>query len=190
MRNAIILIFGVALTSGCASSRLPPRLSAVDQKRITPLNVTVSVEPYEYQVYSDSLKTDLHNTKLFKAVDYRHNLSTPPDLVVNVEERIHGTAAIPCLAALTLGIVPCIVQEEWGQVFSFSPPDDPSKRVRVEFRYESATVLGWAGLFLNLSPGWSSDPHSSQRYLNGLALAISTNAATIDALMRDDKPSR
>ena len=183
MKYTIILILGMLMVSSCASSRLPPPLSATEQGQIMPLDLSVGIEPYQYPVYSDELRNDLRNTKLFEAVELKGKMKESPDLVAYVEKPIYGTASIrPCLSLITLGIIPTTVTEQHGEVFSFSSPEDPSRIVRVEFTYESATRLGWLALFMNLSPNWSFNPQSSHRYRDGLALAISTNAAAIKKL--------
>jgi hypothetical protein len=183
MKNAIILLLVMVMASGCASSRLPSPLSAADHGQIKPLNLTVGIEPYPYPAYPDKLRSDLRKTKLFKAVDLRSNMKERPDLVAYVEEPICGTASMrPCLTWVTLGLIPTAVTEQHGEVFSFGFPDDPSGKVRVEFTYESTTLLGWLALFMNLSPNWSFNPPSTRRYLDGLARAISTNATAIKEL--------
>ena len=192
MKIPIALILGMLMASGCASSRLPPPLSATDLEQIKPLDLSVGIEPYQYPVYPDKLRNDLRNTKLFESVELKGKMKERPDVIAKVEKPIYGTASIrPCLSLITLGIIPTTVIEQHGEVFSFCSPDDPSRIVRVEFTYESATKLGWLALFLNLSPNWRINPESSHRYIDGLALAISTNAAAINELKaHNERPNK
>ena len=183
MKYKLVLTLGMLMASGCGSSRLPTPLSAAEYDQIKPMNLTIGIEPYPYPAYPDKLRSDLRNTKLFKAVDLSSKMKERPDLVANVEESIHGTASMrPCLTLITLGIIPTAVTEQHGEVFSLGSPDNPSRKVRVEFTYESTTMLGWLALFMNLSPNWSFNPQLTHRYIDGLALAISTNATVIKKL--------
>lgn len=181
--NCLFVIVAFAL-SGCAASRLPERLpeSSMQIIQSSELPFSVAVEKYKYPVYSEGLETNLSNTKIFKMVENANQISKP-DLVAKVENRIYGTACvIPWLTFITLGIVPTIVKENHGNAFSLSSPDHPNDKVMITFRYRSTTVLGWAGLFLNLHPDWWLCPKSSKRYLDSLAYEIAIKSEKIKVL--------
>ena len=188
MKTVLTVTLGILLVAGCATTRLPPALSAADMARIQRSGMTVGVEEYRYPVYTDSLIADLRKTGLFGSVDRRWDLPVRPDVVATVEEPIHGTASLrPLLTLVTLGIIPTTIVERHGQVFSLVSPDRPTESVRISYTYESESVLGWVALFLNLSPNWSLNPSANRRYLDGLALAISTNSPALDALRNSER---
>lgn len=147
----------------------------------TELPFNVAVEKYQYPAYSEELETNLSNTKMFKSVESVNQISKP-DLVAKVEDRIYGTANIPVLTFITLGIVPTIIKENHGNSFSISSPDNPNEKVMITFRYRSTTVGGWAGLFMNLHPDWWMCPKSSKRYLDSLAYEIAVKSKNIKTL--------
>jgi hypothetical protein len=180
--NCLIIIIAFAL-SGCAASRLPERLPESSMQIIQSVEFpfSIAVEKYKYPVYSEELKTNLSNTKNFKMVENANQISKS-DLVAKVEDRIYGTACIPWLTFITLGIVPTIAKENHGDSFSLSSPDNPNNKVMITFRYRSTTVLGWAGLFLNLHPDWWMCPKSSNRYLDSLSYEIAIKEKKIKAL--------
>ena len=181
----IIVIF----FSGCASSKLPERLSVLKMQKLKSTNIpfSVSVERYKYPVYSESLETNLSNTKIFKIVEKDDQISNP-ELVAKIEDRIYGTACVPVWTLLTLGIIPTFVEENHGDSFSLSSPTNPNKKVNVTYRYRSTTVLGWLGLFLKFHPDWSfSSYEHSQRYLDSFAYEIAIKAESIKALTNKNK---
>jgi len=182
-----LLAFVMIIASGCGSTRLPPRITEADRARITPLDLTVGVERYQYPAHSKALQKNLRQTKLFTNVDSVYNLSLNADLYVEVEEHLYEPAIIPCISFFTLGIIPNTVTAEAGEVISFISKKDPTRKVRVEYRYESKSVLGWAGLFLNLSPNWSINQKADKRYVDGLALAISKKSEAILQLIEEEK---
>lgn len=200
-----MLMIGSLLSGGCYASRLPPSLSAAEREQIHPLGFTVAVDEEYYQstvtgnrehheehrtkcpAYPESLKNDLRGTMLFKDVDLSNKLPANPDLVASVKEPVYGSTVIPLFTILTLGIIPTFTTERHGQVFAFARPADPAKTLRVEYTYESTSVLGWYAVYLRRSPDWSGDSRCSQRYLDRLALAISTNAAAIRNLVNRNR---
>jgi hypothetical protein len=188
IHNYYLIIIAFTLF-GCASSKLPQKLSESEMQKIqsTELPYNIAVEEYQYPVYSDKLKTHLNNAKMFKIVEYTiveyTNQTPPPTLIAKVEDRIYGTACFPLLTFITLGIVPTIVEENHGDSFSLSSPGNPNDKVMITFRYRSTSILGWAGLFLNLHPDWWLSPESSNRYSDSLSYAIAIKAENIKALV-------
>jgi hypothetical protein len=172
----LILLFVTIATfgGGCASSSLPPTLSATAKARLksAQLTFTVGVETYKYPAYSDALVKALRNTGVFVRVDHLERFSSPPALVARVEREIYGSSAIPLRTLLTLGLVPTTTEESFGYAFSLSRPGREAQRIPVEYLYRGRTTLGWKALFLRLTPNYSIDPESSLRFRGRLALAI------------------
>jgi hypothetical protein len=179
--TALTVLVGIAIAGGCSSSRLPPKVTAGQLTAIRNARVaaTVGVEPYKYAVYSESLIKDLRATGIFNAVDTTGTLKNPT-LVAAIERPVHGTATIPVLTMITLGIVPTTVEEEYGYVFSLRSSMDPRNSVHIAYTYRGATILGWWALVLNLSPDRTSgDPTQTSRFRDGLAAAISAQRDSI-----------
>ena len=186
----IVSLWGLILT-GCVASRLPNKLAPLSLQEIhaAKLPFHVSIEEYEYPAYSESLEKNLDNTRLFKSVDELNETSTP-DLIAKVEDRIYGTACVPWLTFLSVGIIPTFVEENHGDSFSLSSPKKPDDKVKIIYRYRGTTVLGWLGLFYNLHPDWWMFPESSQRYLDSLSYSIITKADGIKSLTEPSSPAR
>jgi hypothetical protein len=170
----LLLVTIVTFGGGCASSTLPPALSATEKIRLktAPMAFTVGVETYKFPAYSDALVKALRNTGVFVRVDHLERFSSPPALVARVEREIYGSSAIPLWTLLTLGLVPTTTEENFGYSFSLSRPGLESRQIPVEYSYRGRTTLGWEGLFLRLSPNYSIDPENSQQFRGRLALAI------------------
>ena len=88
---------------GCASSALPPRLSAAEKAKLkgAHLPFTVGVERYVAPAYSDALVKALRNAGVFARVDHLERFTSPPALVARVERRIYGSTVIPVATLLT-----------------------------------------------------------------------------------------
>jgi hypothetical protein len=143
----------VAVVSRCGLTALPPTLTP-DQRACVAasrlIDVTVGVERYHYPVYSDRLAVALHGTHLFGRVDPLERFDTPPTLVARVDRPIYGTATIaPMVTALSLGIIPTTVTEQYGYAFSLASVERPHRRIAVEFTYANTSTLGWWGLVVN-----------------------------------------
>jgi len=170
----LLLATIAAFGGGCASSTLPPALSATEKDRLQTarLTFTVGVETYKYPDYSDALVKTLRNTGVFVRVDHLERFSSPPALVARVEREIYGSSAVPLWTLLTLGLVPTTTEESFGYAFSLSRPGQAAQRIPVEYSYRGRTTLGWEALFLRLKPDYSIDPESSPQFLDRLALVI------------------
>jgi hypothetical protein len=177
------VILGFA--GGCGSTALPPRITA-DQRALlgrTHFSLTVGVEEYEAPVYSDRLLKALTKAHLFAHVDHLKSFSTPPDVVARIEERIYGTATIPILTGLSLGIIPTTVDEDHGYSFSLSPPNAGAPRVRIRFVYSGPTMLGWWAVVLNALPDRTMrDVDGHPRFIESLGWQIASNRDAIEAL--------
>lgn len=164
------VIFGPLI--GCVSAPLPPRLTAEQSKRLSelPLPYSVGVAPYMYPVYSDELTVALKASGAFSKVEPLASFRQPPDLIATVEKSVHGTAVIPALTFLTAGVVPTVVQEDHGFVFSLAPSSRKSRKTMVDASYSGTTTLGWAGLGVRALPGYTGmEPEQSGRFLKMLA---------------------
>jgi hypothetical protein len=141
------------------------------------------VEDYEAPVYSEELTKALGKTHLFVRVDHLTNFITPPDYVARVEERIYGSATIPVLTGVSLGIIPTTVSETHGYSFSISRPGIDSPRVPIRFAYAGPTTLGWWAVVLNLSPNRTMrDVYNHPRFIEAFALEIVTKRDVIQSL--------
>lgn len=168
----LFLAIPLCLLASCASSSLPPRLTASETKRLSeiPLPYTVGVVPYKHPVYSDHLTASLKASGVFKKVAPISEISGTPDYVAVVEERVHGSAVIPALTLVTAGVIPTVVGENHGLVFSLAPSSRRSQKTKVDASYKGTTTLGWAALAVNVSPDHTSaDPDESERFYRMLA---------------------
>lgn len=179
------------LQSGCATSRLPERLSPsecafLNDARQFP--VVIAVQEYKYPVYSKKLIRDLRSTGLFEEVQQADDLDGV-DFIARVEDTVYGTAVIPILTFLSLGIIPTIVQEEHGNDFSIEPVFTMADKVRIPYRYSTESILGWKALFLNVSPNWSLAHDKTSRYRDRFALSLLKNKALMGMLKKKTEPS-
>ncbi len=175
----------IGLAGGCASTSLPPRITAEQSALLqkTRLALTVGVEGYKFPVYSEKLTRALAETHLFSRVDHLTNFTTPPDLVARVEGTIYGTATIPILTGLSLGIIPTTVSETHGYSFSLRRPGAGAPRLPIRFSYSGPTTLGWWAVVLNLLPNRTmSDVYSHPRFMEAFASEIVTQRDAIESL--------
>lgn len=164
-----------SLAVGCVSMTLPPRLTPEEKASIETVHFarTVGVESGDAPaVYAQRLVLALRNTGLFDAVETLERLPEP-DFIARVERPVHGTAMIPVLPILTLGLIPQWVDEEWGEVFSLRAPDAPAESVLVDFTYTGPTTLGWVASLNNLRADRTGrSPRKTQLYSEALMVAI------------------
>jgi hypothetical protein len=106
----------------------------------------------------------LQNSGLFKEVVWSDS-GKKYDLIAKVEQRVYGTATIPIVAILTLGIVPSIIEEDHGHVFSLQAIDETSTKITISTKYTGNTILGWVAIPLWISPSFSiGDPENTFKY--------------------------
>lgn len=187
---AIALFFALAcaaaiLTGACSTTTLPPELSDPqrDLIRTTRFDATVGVEPYDLPVYSETLLRALRATALFKSVEPMASFKTPPDLIAHVERPVSGEAVLPLKTALTLGLVPTIVDEKHGYVFSLRSGRKQGDALGIECTFTGKTTLGWLAAALNFLPNHAmKDATLDARMAEMLALQIAAGKASIDAL--------
>lgn len=175
----------VGLAGGCASSTLPPRITPEQRALLhkTRIDVSIGVEDYEAPVYSEELTKALGRTHLFFRVDHLTNFTTPPDYVARIEERIYGSATIPVLTGVSLGIIPTTINETHGYSFSISRPGVDSPRVPIRFAYAGPTTLGWWAVILNLAPSRTMrDVCNHPRFIEAFTLEIVRKRDAIESL--------
>jgi len=188
----LVLLSLLVLQSGCGTTRLPPRLSSSERAILSEARqfpVIVAVQEYKYPVYSKKLIRDLRATGLFKSVLKAEDLRGV-DLLARVEDAVYGTACIPLLTGITLGIIPTTVQEEWGNDFSIEHMYSMGDKVRIPYRYSTESVLGWKALFLNFLPNWSIVPHDrTSRGRDRFKLYLLKNEELMKMIQKKTEPS-
>ncbi len=168
----MIAVFPLGFLASCVSSRLPPRLTSAEAKRMSelPLPYTVGVVPYKHPAYSDMLTESLTASGVFSRVSLTSDFAGNPDFVAVVEKQVHGSAVIPAATFLTAGIVPTIVGEDHGVVFSLAPYAQRSRKIMIDASYHGTTTGGWAALPVNAFPDYTfQDPDKSERFRRWLA---------------------
>src|SRR6185436_7572834 len=174
-----------------STTTLPPELSGAQQDLIrnTRFDATVGVEAYELPVYSDRLLGALRATGMFKRVDPRGAFKTPPDLIAKVERPVSGEAVLPLKTLLTLGLLPTIVDEKHGQVFSLRSGKGRGDALGIECTFTGRTTLGWLAAALNFLPNHAmKDATLDARMAEMLALQIAAGKDSIAALNRPGAP--
>jgi hypothetical protein len=190
---------------GCHAARQPPKLTveqrrqvetvrlpyriAVDTHRLvtthlrgTPL-VVAWKDTIAAPAYSNGLIRSLRRTGMFLEVDYAHNLTSPPDLFAETARGVSGCAVIPVWTALTLGVIPTVCQERYGEVFNLRRVRDGDS-VRVSYVGQGPAVLGWVAVLLNPFPGWSmKSVRMTSRFDQQVAASVAGNAEAIRRLV-------
>jgi hypothetical protein len=170
------------LVCGCATTAVPPGLT--DGQRATLhatkcLDVTVGVERYRFPAYSDKLIVALRGTGVFAAVEDIGALDAPT-FVARVERPIYGSAVIPWLTALTVGLIATTVEEEHGYSFSLTPSSAPTEHIPIEFSYHGPSTLGWRAVLINVGrKGTATDVYRHPRMLENVAWAIVEHEARL-----------
>lgn len=168
----LVAVFPLSFLASCVSSPLPPRLTCAEAKRISelPLPYTVGVVPYKWPAYSDKLTEALKTSGAFTMVSLTSDLAGKPDFFAVVEKQVHGAAVIPAATFLTAGIVPTIVGEDHGVVFSLAPYSQKSRKIMIDASYHGTTTGGWAALPVNALPDYTfQNPDNSERFRRWLA---------------------
>ena len=184
----VALVFAVAfLTGACSTTTLPPELSDAQQDliRTTRFDATVGVEPYELPVYSERLIAALRATALFRDVQPLASFTSPPDFIARVEKPVSGDATLPLKTALTLGLVPTILDEKHGNVFSLRSGRTQGDALGIECTFTGRTTLGWLAAALNFLPNHAMKESTlDARMAEMLALQIATGRESIEALRK------
>lgn len=172
--GVVIAVLVVVSWKFCSSVTLPPALTPAQEALIreTHFHMTVGVESFTSPVYSERLTVNLRNTGLFDAVRPLDSIPRP-DLIARVTRPIYGNAVIPIFTAISLGLVPTISDEEWGDAFVLIRTADTTKQVPVEFSYHGPTTLGWFAVIQNLRRDRTADdPYTTARFRDGLRWQI------------------
>jgi hypothetical protein len=152
------------------------QLKAIDNRRY---DCVLGIERYKWPVYSESLDKAIRNTGLFKDVVWSDS-GRKYDVVARVEETVHGTATIPLVAILTLGLLPSVVEEDHGHVFSLQAVDGQSERIAISTIYTGNTVLGAVAAPLWLLPSYSPGaPESTSSYSKYLSYMVISGAGSV-----------
>ena len=169
---ALLATSVLCMLAGCVSAPLAPRLTAAQSKRLSelPLPYSVGVAPYMHPVYSEGLTAALKASGVFSRVKPLGDFTRPPDLIATVEKSVHGTAVIPALTFITVGVVPTVVEEDHGFVFSLAPSSRKSQKTIVDASYCGTSTLGWAALGIRALPDYTgTEPEQSERFRRMLA---------------------
>ncbi len=178
----VVLVRGFA--GGCTSTILPPRLTRTQHALIDSVRfpATVAVEPYKWPVYSERLITALRATQLFARVDSLSRFSEPPTFVARVARPIYGSAVLPLLTGISLGLIPTITQEEHGHAFWLISSAQPRDSLLIDFSYRGPSVLGWVCVLLNVSPNLTSgNVYTHARFYQALAYTIAAQGPEIES---------
>jgi len=182
--SAVLVV--VLLGTQCSSATLPPPLLPEQREAVELMRfpITVGVARYRFPVYSEHLAEDLRSTGMFQRVAPLEEVPDA-DLVAEVTETVYGTATIPIITALTFGLVPTTVDEDWGDVFRLRRPEGEDG-VDVDFRYSGPSTLGWWGIVENRKRDrtWRP-PRSTRRFHDALAYEIAVKADEIRRLLTD-----
>lgn len=181
----LLMVMAAGLLRGCTSMVLPRPLTETELSQIsrTRFDASVGVEKDENPLYSDRLIQALRRTGLFNKVEKLENLPKP-DLIARVERHVYGTPTVPFLTGLSLGFIPTVVREEWGEVFSLRSPMIADSEITIDFTYRGATVLGWAAGFWNFSHNRTSvSPRESQRFYQALSSVICSREEEIRRML-------
>ncbi len=189
MKSFVILLSLSLFAGGCASVKIPPKLTPAERDLVqaTKIHAVVGVQPDQYPVYSNKLVSALRRTGLFDEVALVGDLQGEPDLIATVEKHVYGSPTIPLFALLTFGVIPSSAEETHGYVFSLRPARAEAPPVLLDVRYSGKTTLGWAALLMNLSTRRTvKDPYKTGRLNDTLKAAIAKRAGEIQALLPGD----
>lgn len=200
--------------AGCAFSfPLPPAPTEEERAQVaaTHFHATVGiVATEEYAWEAVALLESLRQTGLFDRVEPVQRLENP-DLIARVRgaaEYARPSAVSSGTTMITLGAIPVVAADEWGNIFSFHPARARSGaggeaatpgassgtessaevaaalEVPIDFRVRGAMHLGWLALFTGPLCGrtWAPPP-MTHRYTEALAAAICRQAPQIEAMI-------
>ena len=155
MKNFLILI--LLLGSGCVSQVLPPSTDDI----IFKIDQPVYIHPSRHEVYRKSLAKALERAEVFTEVKME-TVDDPEVFRAKVHRRVSGSAVIPFFTFISLGIIPTIVEEEFGESFYLNYE---GKQYKVEATWKGNTILGWLAVVMNVLPGRTmGSPEESRRF--------------------------
>ena len=163
---------------GCATSRLPSSLEMDEYTLSKDLkyNVIIGVEKYKYPAYSENLINILKSLDVFRDVVYVDE-GKDYNLVAKIEKEVYGESIIPILTIITFGIIPTIVEEYYGIIFSINERNNDKKTELINASFRNITILGWIALPMGILPQYSllGRPETSTRYKNRLKYLLCCN---------------
>jgi len=150
----IVLALSI-LTQGCVSHSLPPVLKESNFHINKPLIIS-SRNP-------KSLALTISSANVFSKVIIS-NTSSNTDFVAKSNKKGRGSSVIPGITAITLGIIPTITSESFGESFTIT---HGNKTYNINAIWRQNTVLGWVSYLLNILPSRTkSIPTNSKEYIN------------------------
>jgi len=153
--KVIILIAISTLTQGCVSHSLPPVLKESNFYVNKPLIIS-SKNP-------KTLAQTISSANVFSKVIIS-NTPSKTDYVAKSYKKGRGNAVIPGITAITLGIIPTITSESFGESFTITHGNNTYK---INAIWRQKTVLGWVSYLLNILPSRTkSIPTNSKEYIN------------------------
>lgn len=180
----------IGFVGGFRASTLPPRITEEQRLIIqaTRVRASVGVAEYKDSLCSDKLREALLRSELFDRVDHLKNFSTPPDLVVQINQAIgDDEITLPFRTLISLGVIPAKSYRRHGFSFSISRTElsDPSdKRIPVRFVYSGPTIIGWWAIALNmLEDQGKGEVERHPRFIESFSWEIAKQRSDIEALI-------
>jgi hypothetical protein len=131
----------LAWVGGCVSAPLP---AAVDEDGASSrLDLELGVEADRVAPFSDELVRALAASGIFARLDRLDHFASPPDLVATVEHGWRGNAAIPIFTALSLGLIPTVVERPTDWPSRCMPRTRPRRRSRSTRAGAAASGSAW-----------------------------------------------
>ncbi len=175
---AVVLAF---IIQGCGGVTGPRGLSSTERATLNAarLDLRVGVRG-EQGSRRDKFVDAMRERKVFRGVD-SIGLISPIDLEATVTRFLNADNPLPFFTFLTLGLYPTVAKDTQRWEVTFSAPDS-KQTVQVVVEFHNKTVIGWAGLFATIFPGWMFPATQDARMLDHLSLAIAKQADAIRAL--------
>jgi hypothetical protein len=189
-RRAAPIVGLALLLGGCGTMQLPPRLTPDERTLVEShrFDAVVGVAPYKFDHIRKDVRAVVSDTRLFTRVDFVEDLEAmgvAPDLVVSVQGVSGGTALIPILTLVSLGVLPTFARETMGYDLIFAAPDR-SEALTVGYSFRGRVGLGILASPLNLLPGWDHPKNRPpERLGRRFAVEIAGRAEEIEALLAE-----
>lgn len=190
LRRAAPILALALLLGACGTMQLPPRLTPDERSLVEShrFDAVVGVAPYSIEHTRKNVRAVVRDTSLFARVDFVEDLESAgvaPDLLVSVQRVSGGTALIPILTLVSLGVLPTFARETMGYDLIFATPDR-SEALTVGYSFRGRIGLGLLSSPLNLLPGWDHPkPRPPERLGRRFAVEIAERADEIRALLEE-----
>lgn len=188
LRHAVPVLALALLLGACGTMQLPPRLTADERTLVEThrFDAVVGVAPYSIEYTRKDVRAVVRDTGLFTRVDFVEDLEAAgiaPDLVVSLQRIRGGTAIIPVLTLVSLGVLPTFTHETMGYDLIFATPDR-REALTVGYSFRGRIGLGILSSPLNLLPGWEHPKRRPpERLGRRFAVEIAGRAEEIEALL-------